>query len=54
MKILKELKPFLERLDSMNEHKASLEEGIRFSSDDRYPGLSRNEVIKKTILAICL
>lgn len=54
VKILKELKPFLERLDSMNEHKASLEEGIRFSSDDRYPGLSRNEVIKKTILAICL
>lgn len=54
VKILKELKPFLERLDSMNEHKASLEEGIKFTPDERYPDLSRNELIKHTILAICL
>ena len=54
VKILKELRPFLERLDSMNEHRQSLEEGIRFASDERYPGLSRNEVIRQTLLAICL
>lgn len=54
VKILKELKPFLERLDSMNEHREALESGIKFVPDDRYPGLSRNEMIKHTILAICL
>lgn len=54
IKILKDLRPFLERLDSMNAHKASLEEGIKFTPDERYPDLSRNELIKHTILALCL
>ena len=54
MKILKELRPFLERLDSMNAHKEALESGIRFTPDERYPELSRNELIKHTLLAICL
>lgn len=45
---------FLERLDSMNAHKESLEEGIKFRPDEKYPELSRNELIKHTILAICL
>lgn len=54
VKILRDLRPYLERLDSMNEHRDSLEEGIKFTPDDRYPGLSRNELIKHTILAICL
>lgn len=54
IKIFTDLKPFLERLDSMNEHKEALEEGIRFTPDEKYPDLSRNEMIKHTILAICL
>lgn len=54
VKILKEMKPYLERLDTMNKNKASLEEGIKFTPDSRYPELSRNEMIKHTILAICL
>ena len=54
VKILKELRPFLERLDSMNEHKESLEEGLKFIPDERYPGFDRNDMIKHTILAICL
>lgn len=54
IKILKDLRPYLERLDSMNEHRESLEEGIKFTSDEKYPELSRNEMIKHTILAICL
>ena len=45
---------FLERLDSMNEHKESLRNGIKFTPDERYPDLSREELIKHTILAICL
>ena len=54
VKIFKDLKPLLERLDSMNEHRESLEEGIKFRPDERYPELSRNELIRHTILAICL
>ena len=44
----------MERLDSMNGHREALEEGIKFTPDERYPDLSRNELIKHTILAICL
>ena len=44
----------LKRLDSMNEHKESLRSGIKFTPDERYPDLSREELIKHTILAICL
>lgn len=54
VKIFKDLKPFMERMDSMNEHRESLESGIKFVPDERYPDLSRNELIKHTILAICL
>ena len=54
VKIFTRLDPFLERLDSMNAHKESLEEGIKFRPDEKYPDLSRNELIKHTILAICL
>jgi hypothetical protein len=54
VKIMKDLRPYLERLDSMNEHRESLEEGIKFTPDERYPDLSRNELIKHTLLAICL
>lgn len=54
VKILKDLKPYLERLHSMNEHKESLRNGIKFTPDERYPDLSREELIKHTILAICL
>ena len=54
VKIFTRLPQFLERLDSMNEHKESLEEGIKFRPDEKYPELSRNELIKYTILAICV
>ena len=54
VKIFTRLPQFLERLDSMNEHRESLEEGIKFRPDEKYPELSRNELIKHTILAICV
>lgn len=54
VKILTEIRPFLERLDSMNEHKESLESGLKFKPDERYPELDRNGMIKHIILAICL
>ena len=54
VKIFTDIRPFLERLDSMNEHKESLEEGIKFTPDEKYPDLSRNELIRQTFLALCL
>lgn len=54
VKIFTDLKPFLERLDSMNEHKEALEADLKFTPDDRYPDFTRNDMIRHTILAICL
>lgn len=54
VKILKELRPFLERLDSMNAHKDSLEEGLRFTPDPRYPDYTRDEMVKHVILNLCI
>mgnify|MGYP004447311899 CR=1 FL=1 len=54
VRILRDLRPYLERLDSMNRNSASLQEGIKFTPDEKYPELSRNELIKHTILAISL
>ena len=54
VRIFTELKPFLERLDYMNSHKEELNENIRFTPDESYPDLSRDELIKHTILAISL
>lgn len=53
-KILKELNTFLERLDSMNQHMESLESGIKFTPDERYPGYTRNDMVKHTILRLCI
>ncbi len=54
VKFLRDLNPFLERLDSMNEHTEALHRDIPFKQDERYPDLSRDEMIKHTILAISL
>lgn len=54
VRIFTELKPFLERLDYMNSHKEELNENIRFTPNESYPDLSRDELIKHTILAISL
>ena len=54
VKLLKDLRPYLDRLDQMNDHQASLREAVRETADERFPGLSREEIIRQLILAICL
>lgn len=54
VKIFKDFQPFLDRLDSMNLHAEGLRADIPFKPDDRYPDLTREELIKHTILAISL
>ena len=52
--VLHDKRMFLERLDSMNTHIDSLREGIRFTPDEKYPDLSREQLIRHTFLALCL
>jgi len=52
--VMKDLRHFLERLDSMNAHMDSLREGIRFTPDEKYPELTREQLIRHTFLALCL
>ena len=54
VKVLTDLKPYLERLDYLNAHKEELVKDIVFQPDERYPDLSREEMIKHIILAVSL
>lgn len=54
VKIMKELSKYLDRLDSMNKNREALEKDIKFTPDETYPELTRNQLIKHTILAISL
>lgn len=54
VKVMTELKPYLERLDYLNAHREELVKDIVFTPDERYPELSREELIKHIILAISL
>jgi len=54
VKIFKDIKNFQERLSSLNQNKEQLEANISYTPDEKYPDLSRNELIKHTILAISL
>lgn len=54
VKIFSDIHPFLERMDSMNKNREILENDLKFTPDERYPDLSRAELIKHTVLAISL
>ena len=54
VKIFKDFQPFLDRLHSLNEHADGLRANIPYTPDENYPDLSREEMIKHTILAISL
>ena len=52
--ILTNEKVYLERLDSMNENADSLRSGVQDREDDRYPGFTREEIVRALILSLCL
>ena len=54
VKVVKELNAYVERLDYMRAHKDELQRDIVFEPDPRYPGYSREDMIKHVILAISL
>lgn len=54
VKIFKDERKFLEQMDYLNKNEETLRGGIEFTPDERYPDLSREELIRHTILAISL
>lgn len=54
VKIMKEMNPYLDRIHTLAMTREEREQEIPFTPDERYPQLSRSELIKHTILAISL
>lgn len=54
VKVIRDLKKYLDRMDSLNKRAEELRKGIKFVPDERYPDLSREELMCHTILAISL
>ncbi len=52
VKVFKDLKPFLKRLDELYPNHEEQEASISFTPDEKYPELSRNELVKHIIMAI--
>lgn len=52
VKVFKELKPFIKRLDELYPNHEEHEAAVAFIPDDRYPDASRNEMVKHLIMAI--
>lgn len=54
VKVMKEWKQYLQRVHAIDEKQEQYREGISFTPDERYPDLSREELIYHTLLAIAL
>ena len=54
VKIFNQERPFLERVESLAKDPDKYREGIRFTPDERYPDLSREELIKQVLMAISI
>ena len=54
VKIFPELKPYLDRVDQLAHAPEKYREGIKFTPDENYPELSREELMKQVLTAISL
>ena len=54
VKVMKEFKQYLQRVNTLCEKQDHYREGLEFTPDERYPDLSRDELIYHTLLAIAL
>lgn len=54
VKVMKEFKQYLQRVSTIRDNQDRYREGLTFMPDERYPDLSRDEVIYHTLLAISL
>ncbi len=54
VKVMKELKPYLQRIQTLAQNPEKYREDISFKGDERYPGLSCEEVTYQILLALSL
>lgn len=54
VKVMKDLSKYLQRVGQICKRQDHYREGIEYTPDERYPELSREEMIFHTLLAICL
>jgi hypothetical protein len=54
VKVMKDFKKYLQRASDICKRQEHYREGITFRPDERYPDLSREELIFHTLLAISL
>lgn len=54
VKVMKDFKKYLQRVRELNARQDHYREGISYTPDERYPELSREELIFHTLLAISL
>lgn len=52
VKIFRDTKSFFRRLDEVYPHHLEMEAAVPFEPDERYPDLTRNELVKHVLLAI--
>ncbi|MBR2528952.1 MAG: hypothetical protein IKE58_10850 [Blautia sp.] len=52
--ILTKENAFIDRLDSLNANFDALRQGAAERKDDRYPGFSRDEIVRELLLRLCL
>ena len=52
VKIFRDFKPYLERISQLSRDPEKYREGIKFKPDERYPELSREELILHVLMAI--
>ena len=54
VKIFDNMKHYTQRIEQLAKNPESYREGIKFIPDERYPQLSRDELVMHTIMAICV
>lgn len=54
VKVMKDFRQYLQRVSTIRDRQEHYREGISFTPDERYPELTRDEVIWHTLLAISL
>ena len=54
IKVFQDLKAYCQRAEHLNAYQEKYHEGITFTPDERYPDLSRDELILHTLFAISL
>lgn len=54
VKVMKDFRKYIQRISDISRRQEHYREGITFTPDERYPDLSREELIYHTLLAISL